>query len=391
MHILKVQDDYSEQEFFQFPDRLYQSNEYWVRPAEQEIRRIFQPEENTFLQHGDMSRWILQNYRGSTIGRIAAFVDRGQGDLPGCPKGSLAFFECIDHQQAATRLLEEGMLWLQNQQVSVLSAPTNPTSLFLKSGLLTHGFDHTPVYGSNYHPAYYQGLFEAFGFQKHFRQQTYQRAINNLVLPASMQKKAQAILEDTDYKILPFCKEKLDHMVHVIALIYKEAWQSHPSYHILSDRQIRTEIEELLPWIDEKVFVIAYYQDQPIGFFFNLPNINQVRKQVGDGLFRKIREAYFRKGKHKNLLSVLLGVVPAFQKKGVGSALIQTMLSYLQEHRDVYDTIETSRISDENAAMQHLLKQLSGQSHHQYWVYRKQLPACPVEPTISENGQVILK
>ncbi|MEQ9441038.1 MAG: GNAT family N-acetyltransferase [Cyclobacteriaceae bacterium] len=391
MHILKVQDSYTDREFFKFPLRLYRTNEYWIQPIEHEVKRIFQAEENTFLKHGQICRWILQNYRGATIGRIAAFVDRSAADQQGHPKGCLGFFECIDHQQAAFRLLEEGMLWLQNQQVAMLSAPTNPTSLFLKSGLLTYGFDNPPVYGSNYHPAYYQGFFETFGFQKHFRQQTYRCDIDTLALPDSMQLKAKTVLESKEYKITHFCKEKLGQMASDIASVYNQAWQKHPSYHELSKQQIQSELEDLLPWIDEHIFLLAYHQDQPIGFFFNLPDINQARKQVKGGIFRKMREAYFRNGKHKNLLSVLLGVLPEFQKKGVGSALIQTVLEFLQKNEGVYDVIETSRVRDDNKSMLHLLKKAGGEPHHHYWVYHKHLPVCAVEPSISESQQAVLK
>lgn len=391
MHIIRVQDSYSDQEFYQFPGRLYRSNEYWVRPAEQEVRRVFQTEENRFFEESEVCRWIIQNYRGATIGRIAAFVDRSAVDAQGYCKGSLGFFECIDHQQAAFRLLEEGIIWLQSQRVGTLTAPINPTSLFLKSGLLTQGFDNVPVYGSNYHPAYYQGFFEEFEFKRYYRQQTYRCAVKKLSLPPSMLQKAREILDSPDYRIANFSKERLSSMAKNIALVYNQTWQAHPSYRKLSEQQIQQELSDLLPWIDENIFLLAYHQNQPIGFFFNLPNINQVRKQVGAGLFRKIREAYFRNGKHKNLLSVLLGVLPGYQKQGIGSALIQKVISHVSQSQSLYDEIETNRVSDNNPAMQTILKSVACEPHHCYWVYRKQLPVQEDDSVVPNNQSAVLK
>ncbi|MEM8965542.1 MAG: GNAT family N-acetyltransferase [Bacteroidota bacterium] len=370
MHILKVQDRYSEKEFFQFPSQLYQGTAQWIQTMPHEEEVAFDPEQNPLLKEGEACRWILQNYRGKTIGRVAAFIDR-RGETA---TGFLGFFECIEHNQAANKLLGEGVYWLGSQGIEVVNAPVNPNSLFLKAGLLTEGFDELPVYGSNYHPAYYQSFFESFGFEKHFRQRTHQIDFQTMPLPKSVKEKANAIINSDGFRIDRFCKEKAESLSQDIALVYNQTWSGKPYYNELSAQQIQAELLELLPWIDEGVFLLAYYHDQPIGFFFNLPNINYTRKRAGKGLFRKMREAYFRNQQHKHLLSVLLGVLPEFQQRGVASALIKTVLDFLSKHEIRYDKIEINRVSDDQTAIQHLLQQFKGEPHQHYWVYRKSIP-----------------
>ncbi|MEM9829118.1 MAG: GNAT family N-acetyltransferase [Bacteroidota bacterium] len=377
MHTLKVQNTYSEQEFFQFPAQLYQGNTQWIQAMPYEVETTFNPEQNPMLENGDVCRWILQNYRGKTIGRIAAFIDRRSET----DSGFLGFFECIEHEQAAIKLLGEGVYWLESQGIDEVNAPVNPNSLFLKSGLLTEGFDELPVYGSSYHPAYYQGFFEAFGFEKYFRQRTYQLDFQKLPLPKTVKEKASKMLNSEGFRIDRFSVEKLGQLAKDIVVVYNQTWGGQPFHHELSAQQIQHELEELEPWIDEGVFLLAYYHDQPVGFFFNLPNINYTRKQAGQGLFRKMREAYFRNRKHRHLLSVLLGVIPEFRQRGVASALIKSVMDFLSKHEVRYDKIEINRVSDDQVAVHHLLRQFQGKPQQHYWVYRKCIQS-------SQPGQV---
>jgi GNAT superfamily N-acetyltransferase len=381
MHILKVQNKYSQREFYRFPSQLYRDKKQWVPLKSQEVDQVFETEKDGFPGENQVCRWILQNYRGATIGRIAAFVDCHEENAV----GYLGFFECIEHEKAAIILLEEGSHWLQQQGVAIVNAPVNPTSLLLKTGLLTQGFDNSPGYTSSYHPDYYQKYFESFGFVKHLRQQTLRFKIDTLKLPRSVQQKAQTVLYNKDYQIVSFQKDKLDQMARDIAKVYNAAWLSSPVFYPLSEPQIKSELQELLPWIDEEIFLLAYYQERAVGFFFNLPDLNQARRLVRNGIFRKVREAYFRKIKHKHLLSVLLGVLPEFQNQGVGSALVKAVVDHLKSSKANYTDIETNRISDDLTVVWKLVKQFSGTAHQQYWIYDKQLP------TDSKKSAVLAK
>ncbi len=369
MHILKVADKYSANEFYEFPTRLYQNDDYWVQTKAEEVERIFNTENHSFFDQNDVCRWILQNYRGATIGCIAAFVNRKESTK----RGFLAFFECIDHETAAHQLLEEGALWLKERDIAMAHAPVNPTSLFLKSGLLTEGFDEPPVYGSNYHQTYYQQFFESFGFQQYLQQRTYHLDFQTLPFPRTIKEKAKSIIENKDFRIDRFNKDEVAGLSKDIALVYNQIWSKTPFHHELSVQQIQDELQELLPWIDENIFLLAYYQNQPIGFFFNLPDINQARIRAGNGILSKVREAYFRKRKHKHLLSVLLGVLPEFQQRGVGSAMISLLLEFLGKYEVRYDKIETNRVSDDQTAVQYLLRQFKGKPQQQYWIYQRPL------------------
>ncbi|WKN40594.1 GNAT family N-acetyltransferase [Tunicatimonas pelagia] len=385
MHILKVDEKYSESEFYEFPARLYQNDDHWVPTKLEEVERIFNTDSSTFFERDDVCRWILQNYRGATIGRIAAFVNKKETS----ETGFLGFFECIDHETAAFKLLEEGALWLKERGMTTVNAPVNPTSLFLKSGLLTEGFDELPAYGSNYHPAYYQQFFETFGFQQYLRQRIYHLDFQTLPFPRAIKEKAKLVMENKDFRIDRFNKEKLEPLAKDIAVVYNRTWSKTPFYHELSAQQIQTELQELLPWIDEDIFLLAYYRDQPIGFFFNLPDINQARKRAGNGLFSKVREAYYRKRKHKHLLSVSLGVLPEFQQRGVASALIKSLLDFLSKHEVRYDKIETNRVGEGQVAVEYLLQQFKGKPRQYYWIYQKSLLAMKRGESISQNSTLL--
>ena len=44
-------------------------------------------------------------------------------------------------------------------------------------GLLINGHQRAPIYGNAYQPAYYQSLFENYGFQLYFEQYMFERSV----------------------------------------------------------------------------------------------------------------------------------------------------------------------------------------------------------------------
>src|SRR5687767_1768655 len=114
MKIVEVNSKKLIQEFLLFPVRLYRHEPRWIRPLDKDIENVFDPEKNKTFRNGECIRWILQNDKGETIGRVAAFFDKktmNKGNDQ--PTGGLGFFECIEDKQAAFTLFDQSKTWLQ--------------------------------------------------------------------------------------------------------------------------------------------------------------------------------------------------------------------------------------------------------------------------------------
>src|SRR6478609_2634277 len=124
MIIQIVTDKVGAKEFLMLPVRLYKHEKNWIRPLDQDINDIFDPEENKYFRHGECIRWILKDSKGVSIGRIAAFTDKRQLKDK-LPSAGFGFFECINDQNAANLLFKTAIDWLKDKGAVAIDGPVN--------------------------------------------------------------------------------------------------------------------------------------------------------------------------------------------------------------------------------------------------------------------------
>src|ERR1035437_5421918 len=95
-NLIEVTEHHTKKEFLEFPARLYKDEPNWIRPIDREIEEIFNPLKNKLLKHGEAARWILKNYSGETVGRIASFYEKLSDEKEEMPIGGIGFFDCIN-------------------------------------------------------------------------------------------------------------------------------------------------------------------------------------------------------------------------------------------------------------------------------------------------------
>ena len=124
--------------------------------------------------------------------------------------------------------------------------------------------------------------------------------------------------------------------------------------------------------MDEKIMWFGYHKDQPVGFYINLPELNQVFKYVNGklNLWGKLIFLYhkFRKT-NKKMLGIVFGISPDHQGKGVDGALIMAIREMVQEKYKRYPQLEMNWIGDFNPKMIRVVEQVGGdvvKVHHTY-------------------------
>ena len=161
-------------EFLDFAKRLYRDEPNWICPLDQDIERRFDPKYNELLRNGEAIRWLALDTQGRTVGRIAAFYNPElAAAADGQPTGGCGFFESIDDQQVADLMFDAAKEWLAKKGMEAMDGPVNFGDRDQWWGLLTKGFEFTPLYTNPYNFEYYIRLFENYGFQNYFNQHTY--------------------------------------------------------------------------------------------------------------------------------------------------------------------------------------------------------------------------
>jgi len=374
MKIVEVTDKPTSREFLLLPIKIYRNINEWIRPLDKDIELVFDKKKNKAFRHGEVKRWILQDASGETIGRVAAFINRktmNKGNDQ--PTGGMGFFECIDDQGAAFTLFDTCKHWLKSEGMEAMDGPINFGERDKWWGLLIDGFEKEPNYNCNYNPAYYKEFFESYGFKIYFKQFTFGRVVKEKFQPR-IYEKAEMIFQDPNYHFEHIKRNNLDKYTEDFRSVYNQAWAKH-GVPELSSLQAKALMKRLKPIMDEKIIWFGYYKDEPIAFYLNIPEINQIFKYVNGklDLIGKIKFLYHKKmGSCKKMLGLVFGVTPKFQGRGVEGALIISTAKMVQDDYHRYPLLEMNWIGDFNPKMIKIVEQLgSGEIVKTHATYRK--------------------
>ena len=369
MNIIEVNSKKDKKDFIQIACSIYKNEKNWIRPLDKDINSVFDPKTNKAFRKGDVKRWILKN-NNETIGRIAAFYS-SKNDKEKLKVGGCGFFECIDDKEAAKMLFDTAKNWLEKNGYNSMDGPINFGERDKWWGCLVEGFDIDPNYLQNYGKAYYQKLFENYGFQLLFRQLTFLKKVRT-PLSEKLSLKAERALRDPNYNFETLEKRNIQKYIRDFTKIYNDAWSKYPGVSKLEHSQAKVLFAQLKPILDEKILWFAYHNNDPVGFFISIPEMNQIFKHVNGklDLFGKLKTFYHLKIKKscKKMVGLVFGIVPKHQGKGVDGALIMASRETIQE-KLAYEDLELNWIPDFNKSMIRVAEQVQvklGKIHHTY-------------------------
>ncbi|WP_290795588.1 hypothetical protein [Flavihumibacter sp. UBA7668] len=371
MKIEVVKTDQQIQQFLTLPVKLYAKEPNWIRPLDKDIEAVFDSKKNKAFRHGTIIRWLLFNDQQELIGRIAAFHNkkyRNKGD--DVPVGGIGFFECINNQEAASLLFDTSKNWLQEQGMEAMDGPINFGERDKWWGLLTNGFQ-APLYCMNYNPPYYIELFENYGFQLFFKQICFGMHPHEKLQPKFYERHAM-VAADPNFTARHFRKSELKKFAADFCTVYNKAWAGHAGNKELSVNQCIKLFEQMKPVMDEKIIWFAYYKQDPIAIFINLPDLNQWFKHLNGqfNLFAKLKFLWIKATKpNTRFLGIVFGVVPEWQAKGVDSFIIVESAKVIQ-HKLPYEEYEMQWIGDFNPKMIAVAENLTNERSRILTTYR---------------------
>lgn len=373
MRIIEVTTAANIRAFLDFPVTLYKNHTNWIRPLDNDIEDVFNKKKNKSFQHGEATRWILENEQGAVIGRVAAFINTkttNKGNDQ--PTGGIGFFDCIKDQSAAFLLFDTCKKWLQDRGMEAMDGPINFGNRDKWWGLLVEGFDRDPNYQCNYNFPYYKDFFEAYGFQVYFYQFTFGRPMMGPLDPR-LKEKADVVAKNPDYTFRYLSKTDTT-LADKIRHVYNKAWANRGEIPELTIAQANHIVKQMKPIMDEKLLWFSFYKDEPVAFFLSLPEVNQIFKYVNGkmDLLGKLKFVYHRWRKtNKKAFGILFGIVPEHQGKGVDGGMIMAFRKVMQEEYLRYEEYEMNWIGDFNSKMIRVAEQVTPQIVKRHATYRK--------------------
>lgn len=350
MQLISVSSSPTKKAFLQVPHLIYQNDQNWICPLDQDVEKTFDPEKNIFFKHGECTRWILKDEQGKTIGRIAAFINTKKAFNYEQPTGGIGFFECIDNQDAAFKLFDIAQAWLKEKGMAAMDGPINFGENDTFWGLLVEGFT-PPSYGMNYNPPYYQAFFENYGFVTSYQQITNHLAVRN-PFPERFTKIATWVANKPGYTFEHFSKKNAEKYVQDLMEIYNDGWKDFENFVPIKKETLQESFKQMEAIMDEKLIWFAYLNGEPASFVVIIPDANQMIKGFHGklGLIEKLKFVYRRWKGVNRMRAIVMGTKTAYQKHGLESALFIKLKEYVLP-LDQYDELELSWVGDFNDKM----------------------------------------
>jgi hypothetical protein len=353
MKLVEVTSPAHQKSFLQVNVVINKSNPNYIQPLDKDINDVFDPKKNKAFRFGTAVRWILTNDAGDLLGRIAAFTNkkyRNKGDE--VPVGGIGFFDCINHQEAADMLLDVAKHWLLQQGMQAMDGPINFGERDRWWGLVVEGFQE-PLYGMNYNPPYYKTLLETYGFQPFFHQICLGMDPKKPLTQKIWDRHA-IYGKDPAFSSSHIYKNQLEKFAVDFVTVYNKAWAGHGGLKEMRKEQVVQMFNKMKPVMDERLVWFAYYNNEPIAIFVNLPDLNQWFKYLHGrfDLLHKLRFLWIKKTKPcKKFSGLVFGIVPEFQGKGIDAYIIAEAAKVVQSPAVPYTEYEMQWIGDFNPKM----------------------------------------
>lgn len=372
MQLIEVNTPDLAQEFLMLQVRMYKKDRNYIRPLDKDINNVFDPKKNKLLRDGEAIRWILKDDKGKSIGRVAAFINKKTANTFEQPTGGMGFFDCINNQEAANMLFDACKNWLQERGMEAMDGPINFGDRDKWWGLLIDGFS-APNYGMHYNFPYYQQLFENYGFGLYFNQFTYYRKVEDPI-PEKYREKAERIISNPAYTFRHMDKSDLKKYTEDFRTVYNKGWAKHEGVKAMSEAQAASIMNTLKPVIDERIIWFAYYNQDPVGFFIAIPELNKLFRYVNGemNLWGKLKFIFHKwRGACNTMYGIVFGITPEHQSKGVEAAMIVEAGKFIQGNRSMpYVDLQMNWIGDFNPKMMHLVEQVGGRIYKTHATYR---------------------
>ncbi len=372
MQLIEVNNPSTAKDFIKVNVLMNKHNPNYIRPLDNEINEVFDPAKNKNFKYGEAKRWILKDDKGNLLGRIAAFTHKkyiNKGTE--YPVGGVGFFDSVNDQAAANALFNIAKDWLKSKGMEAMDGPINFGDRDKWWGLMVEGFEKEPTYGIAFNPSYYEKLFDGYGFQNYYNQYYYDALIDD-PLPSRFPERHAKFKSKADYSAKHIKLSDLEKHAQDFTTVYNAAWAQHGEAKEITKEQVLKLFKKMKPIMDERLVWFAYYKEEPIAMFINIPDLNQYFKHFNGklGLIEKLRLLWMKNtGACKRATGVAFGIVPKFQALGIDSFMIYEFALLIQG-KGWYESYEMGWAGDWNPKMINIYKSLGAKQSRRMITYR---------------------
>lgn len=372
VQIVPVQSKKQLAQFIDLPHDLYAKDPNYVPELFIAQQDLLSAKKHPFFKHSQAQAFLA--FKGDKlVGRILAIWNNNHNTFNNVLEGQFGFFESINDQEVATKLLETAEHWVKEKGGHTIVGPINLTTNDT-CGLLIDGFDRPPMAMMPYNPPYYIDLITHAGFADKVDLRAYyvttstasQRSVLLLDRLEERLKRSGIILRQINLK--DFANE-----AKKIKQVYNKAWDKNLGFVPMTDEEFDHTAKDLKMIVDPKYCIVAEKDNEVIGFALGIPNINEVLIKVKRGRLLPfgIFKLLFGLKKIKTLRVLMLGVIAGYRKLGIEACLYGRIIK--NAIPSGIEAAECSWMLDHNYMMNHAIEQINADLYKRYRLYEKAL------------------
>ncbi|MGA3193223.1 MAG: N-acetyltransferase, partial [Candidatus Bathyarchaeia archaeon] len=317
--IIPVKDKKAIEQFIKLPWSIYKNDPYWVPPLISDEKKMFNKDYHPFYKHADVELFLALDENDKPVGRIAAIVNHNHIKTHKEPVGFFGFFESINSPKVSNALLSHAGEFLKKHKMEKMRGPASFSSNE-QWGLLTEGFDSSPVIMMPYNYPYYIELLTKQGLIKSKDLYAYYLATSAVTISDKMLRVAERIRSRENVRIRNLDISKFDAELKIIKEVYNKAWQYNWGAIPMTDEEMEHMAKDLKPIVDSELLFIATVDGKPAGFSLALPDYFQALKKINGRLFPfgLLKLLWYTKVRKVDMVRLItMGVIPEYQKRGI--------------------------------------------------------------------------
>jgi GNAT superfamily N-acetyltransferase len=189
-----------------------------------------------------------------------------------------------------------------------------------------------------------------------------------------MKLKAERIAQNPKYRIAHISRGNLDKYAEEFRHVYNNAWSRHAGVKEITLTHAKALLNSMKPILDERLVWFAYYEDEPVGFFIMIPEMNQVFRHINGklDLLGKLKFLWYFKIRKvaTTALGLIFGIAEDHQRKGVDGAIVTAFKNEAIKKGFSYTDLELNWIGDFNPTMMRVAEMVGCKIRKTHITYR---------------------
>ena len=358
--------------WIEFPNTLYEGNEYYVPFLANDEAETFSPDKNPAYAFCE-TRLFLAYKDNKIVGRIAGLINHAYNKK--WNKNAIRYtrFDFIDDYDVSKALFETVVAWGRERGYTEIMGPIGFTDMD-HEGMLVEGFEEFNMSITFYNHPYYLEHMERLGLQKDIDWIEYRINVPETFDPR-FERICNHLIKKHGYQVVTYDNRKV---------LYTDALEAFKVIDItcsklhgtvpLTPEIIKHTLDGYIPLVNlDYICSIKDKDGKIIGFGVLVPSIAKALKKSNGkmlpfGVFRLLKAL---KGKNDTLEMFFVAVHPDYQVQGLPAILINTLTPKIMANGVKF--CETGPMLETNAAVHSMWRHFEKRQHRRRRCYIKKI------------------